>query len=226
MKSVIGTPGKPGVLFIHNFWRGSRKSQLHRWMVTHRKQPNVERKGSSMILKTETLKEKGMTQEQIDFVMAEVGKEINSLAAERDGYKNQLDAAQTALESMKGVDVNGLQGQIADLTKQLRGKDSEIERIKSDYLFDTALKEAIRSANGRNEKAIMALLDLDTLKASKNQETDLKAALDNLKKDNDYLFKDTNVPKVVSVTSGINPDAQTKKEQANEALRSLFGKGE
>lgn len=179
-----------------------------------------------MILKTETLKEKGMTQEQIDFVMAEVGKEINSLAAERDGYKNQLDAAQTALESMKGVDVNGLQGQIADLTKQLRGKDSEIERIKSDYLFDTALKEAIRSANGRNEKAIMALLDLDTLKASKNQETDLKAALDNLKKDNDYLFKDTNVPKVVSVTSGINPDAQTKKEQANEALRSLFGKGE
>lgn len=179
-----------------------------------------------MILKTETLREKGMTQEQIDFVMSEVGKEINSLTAERDGYRTQLDAAQTALESMKGVDVNGLQGRVADLTKQLQGKDAEIEKIKADYTFDTALKEAIRLANGRNEKAIMALLDLDTLKASKNQETDLKAALDNLKKDNDYLFKDTNVPKVVSVTSGINPDAQTKKEQANEALRSLFGKGE
>ena len=30
----------------------------------------------------------------------------------------------------------------------------------------------------------------------------------------------------ISVTPGINQEAQTKKEQANEALRSLFGKGE
>ena len=72
----------------------------------------------------------------------------------------------------------------------------------------------------------MALLDTDALKASKNQESDIKAALDNLKKDNDYLFKSVSVPRVVSVTPGINQEAQTKKEQANEALRSLFGKGE
>ena len=46
-----------------------------------------------------------------------------------------------------------------------------------------------------------------------------------VKKENDYLFaSDKPVPRVVSTTSGINNDAQTKKEQANEALRSLFGK--
>lgn len=179
-----------------------------------------------MILKTETLKEKGLTQEQIDFIMAEVGKEVNALTAERDTYKSQLTAAQATLKSMEGVDVAGMQTKINDLTSQLSNKDSEIERIKSDYAFDAAVKNAIRSASGRNEKAIMALLDTDALKASKNQEADIKAALDNLKKENDYLFQNTGVPKVVSVTTGINNEAQTKKEQANEALRSLFGKGE
>lgn len=179
-----------------------------------------------MILKTETLKEKGLTQEQIDFVMAEVGKEVNSLTAERDTYKTQLSTAQETLDSMKGVDVAGLQTTINDLKTQLGNKDGEIEKIKEDYAFDALLKGAIRSAAGRNEKAIMALLDVDTLKASKNQEADIKAAIENLKKEDAYLFQNTNVPRVVSLTPGINPDAQTKKEQANEALRALFGKGE
>ena len=53
-----------------------------------------------MILKTETLREKGLTQEQIDFVMAEVGKEVNAITAERDGYKAQLDTAQASLKAM------------------------------------------------------------------------------------------------------------------------------
>lgn len=179
-----------------------------------------------MILKTETLKEKGLTQEQINFVMAEVGREVNSLTAERDTYKTQLATAQSTLDSMKGVDVAGFQATINDLKTQLGNKDGEIEKIKADYAFDALLKGAIRSAAGRNEKAIMALLDVDTLKASKNQEADIKAAIENLKKEDAYLFQNTNVPRVVSSTPGINPDAQTKKEQANEALRALFGKGE
>lgn len=183
-------------------------------------------KGEKMILKTETLKEKGFTQEQIDYVMAEVGKEINALTAERDTFKNQLTTAQATLKTMEGIDVTGLQAKVSELTTQLGNKDSEIEKIKADYAFDAALKEAIRAASGRNEKAITALLDVDALKKSNNQAADIKAALENLKKDNDYLFQGANVPKVISATPGMNPDAQTKKEQANEALRSLFGKGE
>lgn len=177
-------------------------------------------------MKREDLTAKGLTSEQVEFVMSEYGKEFNPLKAERDSYKNQLDTAQAALEGMKGVDVGGLQKQIQELTTKLQGKDGEIEKIKSDYAFDAAMKEAIRAASGRSEKAIMALLDTDTLKASKNQGADIKAALENLKKDNGYLFQDTNIPRVVSVTSGINPEAQTKRERANEALRSLLGKGE
>lgn len=178
-------------------------------------------------MRREDLTAKGLTAEQVDFVMAEYGKELNPMKAERDSYKAQLDTAQASLKAMEGIDAAGLQTKVTELTNQLKGKDTEIEKIRSDYTFDLAVREAIRKASGRNEKAIMALLDIDTLKASKNQAQDITAALDTLKKDNDYLFQaEKKTPHVVSVTSGINPEAQTKREQANEALRSLLGRGE
>lgn len=177
-------------------------------------------------MKKEDLTAQGLTAEQTEFVMAEYDKELNPLKAERDSYKTQFETAQASLKAMEGIDAAGLQAKITELNGQLAGKDTEIARIKSDFAFDAAVKDAIRAASGRNEKAIMALLDVESLKASKNQEADIKTALDGLKKENDYLFQGSTVPKVVSVTSGINNDAQTKKEQANEALRSLFGKGE
>ena len=178
-------------------------------------------------MRREDLTAKGLTAEQVDFVMAEYGKELNPMKAERDSYKAQLDTAQASLKAMEGIDAAGLQTKVTELTNQLKGKDTEIEKIRSDYTLESAVREAIRKASGRNEKAIMALLDIDTLKASKNQAQDITAALDTLKKDNDYLFQaEKKTPHVVSVTSGINPEAQTKREQANEALRSLLGKGE
>lgn len=170
-------------------------------------------------MRREDLTAKGLTAEQVDFVMAEYGKELNPMKAERDSYKAQLDTAQASLKAMEGIDAAGLQTKVTELTNQLKGKDTEIEKIRSDYTFDSAVREAIRKASGRNEKAIMALLDIDTLKASKNQAQDITAALDTLKKDNDYLFQaEKKTPHVVSVTSGINPEAQTKREQANRSF--------
>lgn len=178
-----------------------------------------------MRLNEETLKAKGLSKEQIDFVLAEAQEAVREITVERDTYKNQLETAQNALQAVEGVDVNTLQNTINDLKDRLAGKDDEIAKVKSEYAFETTMKEAIRAAAGKSDKAIMALMDVNALKESKNQETDIKAALETVKKEHDYLFgSNTSVPRVVSVTSGINNDAQTKKEQANEALRSLFGK--
>ena len=70
----------------------------------------------------------------------------------------------------------------------------------------------------------MALLDVDTLKASKNQTQDIEAAITALKKDNDYLFQQPTVPRVVSSTTGINNDAQTKKNRQTKHLEACSEK--
>lgn len=176
-------------------------------------------------MKREELAAKGLTPEQVEFVMSEYGKEINPLIAERDGYKTQLSTAQTALKAMEGVDVEGLKTKVSDLTHQLSGKDAEIQQIKADTQFNEVLNNAIRGAGARNEKAVIPFLNIDSLKKSSNQTQDIQAALEAVKKDNDYLFQPAQTtPKFVSTTPGISQNADDKKTQANEALRSIFSK--
>jgi len=68
-------------------------------------------------MKTEELKAKGLTEEQISFVMSENGKDIKAeqdkyavLEAEKNNYKTQLETAQASLKEFEGVDVKELQG--------------------------------------------------------------------------------------------------------------------
>ena len=59
---------------------------------------------------------------------------------------------------------------------------SESNQKIADMAFDHALESAISGAKGKNAKAIRALLDVDALKGSKNQEADIKTALEALKR--------------------------------------------
>lgn len=77
-----------------------------------------------MILKTEDLQKQGLNQEQINYVMAVVGKEVNALTSERDNYKSQLATAQQTLKSFEGVNIQELQGKVTQLTADLATKDT------------------------------------------------------------------------------------------------------
>lgn len=175
-------------------------------------------------MKTEFLKGLGLNEDQVNSIMAENGKDINGIKAERDTYKTQLDTATATLKSFEGVNITELQGKVTQLTKDLADKDTEFQSKLSEMEFQSNLEKTVGSYNPRNAKAVMALLDIDSLKGSKNQNEEIKAALETVKKDNSYLFQETKVPQVVSSTPGVNQNLDDKKTQANEALRSLFGK--
>lgn len=178
-----------------------------------------------MALKTEELLAKGLTQEQVDYVMAEFGKEVNPLKADRDNLRTQLQTAQATLKSFEGVNVTELQNKVTQLTNDLATKDAEYQQNLADRDFNDILKDAISASGARNAKAVMALLDHTALKASKNQKEDIQKALDGVKKENDYLFQSEKpAPRVVARTDGPSQETESRKTQANEALRSLFGK--
>ena len=170
------------------------------------------------------LEDLGIVSDLVDKIINEHGKDINTIKAQRDTYKTQLDTTKAELKKFDGVNVEDLRGQITKLQTDLSAKENEIAEKLSDIEFNSALESAIKAAGGRNAKAITALIgDTKTLKASKNQEADIKAALEAVKKDSDYLFESAKPPYVVASTSGTgksNPD--DKKAQANEALRMLI----
>lgn len=99
----------------------------------------------------------------------------------------------------KIMDVQELQGKITKLTDDLAAKDVEIQQKLSDRDFNDTLKEAITAAGAKNAKAVMVLMDHESLKSSKNQKEDVQKALETVKKDNDYLLQPQKpIPEMVS----------------------------
>lgn len=114
--------------------------------------------------------------------------EYDNAISQRDNYKSSLDDVNAKLKEFEGVDVNDLRGQITKLQGDLKAKDDEYAAKEADRMFMDSVKEAVKTAGGRNEKAVIAMLDIDALKKSKNQSDDIKTALENVKKSDGYLF--------------------------------------
>lgn len=124
--------------------------------------------------------------------------------ADYDKQKEKLDAAnetikandtamkdlQTKLDEFKDVDVSGLNQRIKDLETEKTNIQKDYDAKIADRDFDDLVKESIAAVNGKNLKAITALLDVETLKASKNQKEDIATALKALteKEDSKMLF--------------------------------------
>ena len=114
--------------------------------------------------------------------------EYDNAVAQRDNYKTSLDDVNTKLKEFEGINVKDLQGQITKLQDDLKAKDDEYAAKEADRVFMDSIKDAVKAAGGRNEKAVIAMLDIDALKESKNQSDDIKKALEDVKKSDGYLF--------------------------------------
>lgn len=114
--------------------------------------------------------------------------DYDNVVSQRDNYKRSLDDVNARLKEFEGVDVKDLQGQIEKLKGDLKTKDDEYAAREADRLFNDTLATAIKAAGGRNEKAVISLLDVDSLKKSKDQTEDIKKALEAVKASDAYLF--------------------------------------
>ena len=170
--------------------------------------------------------DQALSKDLIDTIMAENGRDIESAKksfADYEAIKEQLKTAQDGLKAFEGVDVKDLQDKIKTLNTQLSTKDKEWQDKLNGMAFDGKIKEAITAAKGRNAKAISALLDVEKLKKSTNQDADIKDALEALKKDNAYLFEDDSTPPPYAGGTGRSTppskyDAETAKIMAAAGL--------
>ena len=105
-------------------------------------------------------------------------------------YETQAEKLKTAegkvttltenLDKFKDVNVDELNNTITTLKADLENKDKELKDKLADRDFNDLLRESIAGANGKNAKAITALLDVENLKTSKNQKDDIADALKKL----------------------------------------------
>ena len=155
--------------------------------------------------------ENPLPKEVIDAIMAENGRDIETLKARYADYEalqEQLSQAET--EAAK------------HWQEQLNQQVDTHRREMSELIFSHNLEKAILSAKGRNATAIAALLDIDTLKSSENQTADLDQALQNLKQECSYLFQSETPPPYARGTGAMAPETNKSPASLAGALLEKF----
>lgn len=144
----------------------------------------------------EALKELGLTDEQIDKVMASHGsvvnatkQELETVTTERDNLKTQIGERDTQLEELKKIDAEGLQQKITELQGANETTKSEYEEKLHNQAFDFKLQQALTGAKVRNPKAVKALLDTEKIKLDGEKLLNLDDQLAGLKESDAYLFE-------------------------------------
>ncbi len=163
-------------------------------------------------MKTEDLKAQGLTDEQVNFVMGEYGKDIQTYKVENANLKDELkvqkgvvEEKNNKLKEFEKMDIEALKK-----TEYERGKaegSAEIEKFK----FNTALDNALKSAKVKDSKTISGLLDMGKIKLENEQIVGLDEQLKTLKESHDYLFdNDGKTPRFSDDTpggAGVNDEA-------------------
>ena len=173
-------------------------------------------------MERKTLEEMGLDKDQVNTIMAEFGKSVNglkeqvdTLTAERDSFKKQVDTSNKQLDEMKAniKDNDELKSQIADLQGQL--KESQ-ENAKAELLSvkkNNAINNALREAHVRDNKAIMPFLNTDEIKFNDDGLTGLKGQIEELQKNKSFLFEQPEPKKPgIKATSGKIPKASEEQE--------------
>jgi hypothetical protein len=122
--------------------------------------------------------------------VAEHEKKVNRLTDDLNAEKKRADDAVATLKGFEGKDFDAIQKERDEWKKKHDDAVASYQKEQEDREFNQLLETAITEAKGKNAKAITALMDMDKLRSSRNQEKDIKAALDSLRTDSGYLFDD------------------------------------
>ncbi len=186
-------------------------------------------------MKTEDLKAQGLTDEQINFVMGENGKDLKTLQDENATLKTekaQLENDKTVLTKEKSEKEKALE----DLQKnsisseEYQNKIKEIEenakKEHKDYIYQDLLEKGLddlkilKSENTR--KAFKSLLDFEKITMSKDQKSlvGLKEQVEEIKKTDAYFFE----RKKAVGYEPVDPEGNRGDEDDEISMASNFAK--
>ena len=157
-----------------------------------------------------------LPKEVIDAIMAENGRDIQKVKANFADYED--------LKAELAKRQQDLSFEEAAKTWEEKYNQAVLDHKTqiAQMAFEKVLGEGIVKAKGRNAKAIAALLDVDALKKSENQEDAIEAALEMLKQENRYLFEGDVPPPYARGTGAWNGARENRPTTLAGALREKF----
>lgn len=166
----------------------------------------------------------GITKEQVDSIMnlhqtdvTDWNKKIQDKDTEIKTKDTKITELSDTVKKFDGVDVVKLQQDVKDWEKKYQDDLTSAKK-------EAAIKLAIAEAKPKSEKALMAFLDTDIVKLNDDGTvTGLKEQLENIRKDNDFLFEDDD-PQNVNLGGDHDNKPETKESTWESALDDHYGK--
>ena len=160
-------------------------------------------------MKTEDLKAQGFTDEQIKYIMAENGKDIEAEKAKITAETEKLTKANETIKALQetvkkfdGVDVEQLKKDLADAETKYT---AELSATKLNYALEARLaKEGVV-----NSKAVKALLDISKISLDGDNLIGIDEQLKALKENEKWAFAEP-TPEVPGSGGNPPPTPQTK----------------
>lgn len=162
------------------------------------------------------LEGRNLSEEDVKAICDEVNENYKPIA-DWQKQKDKVESLETtlaetkeSLSKLEGVDEAAWKKKVEELEARMAEKDKEYEAKIADRDFSDLIEKSISSAKGKNVKAIKALLDIESLKGSKNQQDDIEKALKSLAEaeDSKMLFGE---PEPTKIGEG-NPIGTVKKD--------------
>lgn len=167
------------------------------------------------------LEEQGLEKDQIDAIMKEHGKVVQSAQTQLEAEKEKAKNLQTQITD-RDNDIKELKKSSSsneELTKQLETWETKYEedtqalgqRLK-DQELQSAIKLDVIQSGAKNAKAVIALLETDKLEIEDGKVKGLDEKITALKESDAYLFDIAEEPKdpVPPTPKGAQPGSQRK----------------
>lgn len=206
-------------------------------------------------MKTEELKAQGLTDEQVNFVMAENGKDLKKLQKEnenlthdRDTWKEKAETAEATLKGFEGVDLDTMQRELSDWKKKAEDAEKNAQAQIYERDFNDALKaelEGVKFSSEAAKRAIMAEIKESGLKLKDGKILGLNDLISQMKEKDASAFIDEEQQKAQQNAARFTQPFQrqntggsmtkdqimgikdaSERQAAIAANMHLFGKGE
>lgn len=148
-------------------------------------------------MKREELKKLGLSDEQVDVVMAQHGQTVQSLNTQiatlqqsETELKNQVSKNAEDLKKLQkdNSDNEELKKQLKELQKENAAQEEKYQESLAKVQRDSALSALLAEAKVKNPKAVAALLDDEKIVFKDGELSGAKEQIESLQKSDAYLF--------------------------------------
>lgn len=174
------------------------------------------------------LKELGLTDEQIEKVMAENGKDVQAEQAntaakqsEVDVLTSQLTEANKQVQAFKDMKVDDIRAKAQEFEEKFNQSQTELKEAR-----ETAMIEKVLStSNAHDIDVVKGLIKRDQLVFKDNSILGLDEQIASLKTEKSFLFK-SEEGKKPTFSSGSGPEGDPKPTTLRDAIAAAINKGE